>query len=119
MAKFALSAHVQIRVGSGVAEAQHGADVRRYVHPNAVIVPFHLVHVSGAEENLCDGLCDGKQHETHGDGHQEHDGFALPRAQQRGHFALDHMAGGVNPVAERDKSLVRPLIMSMIKKGMM
>lgn len=63
--------------------------------------------MSGVEEDLCDGRCDGKQHETHGDGHEEHDGFPVPRAQQWGYFALDlrgHMAGGVNPVADKSQS---------------
>lgn len=45
LAKFALGAHVQIHVCSGIAEAQHGADVRRYVQPSAGIVPVYLVYM--------------------------------------------------------------------------
>lgn len=107
MTKFPLSAHIEIHVHGGVAQAQHGADVRRYIHPNAVIVPVHLVHVCGPEEDLRDGPRDGKQHETHGDGRQEHHGSPLPGAQQRRYFVFDpggQMGGGVNPVAERDEA---------------
>lgn len=120
MAKFTLSAHVQIHVHSRVAQAQHGADVRRYIHPDTVVIPVHLVHVSGAEDDLCDGPRDRKQHETHGDGHQEHHGFPLPGAKQWRYFVFDpggQMAGSMNPVAERDKAQGQPVKCEYDKEG--
>lgn len=110
LAKFALGAHIQIHVCSGVAEAQHGAHVRRYVQPSAVIILVYLVHVSGAEEDLCDGPCDGKQHETHGDGHEEHDGFPLPKAQQWGYFGDDVALQSLQPNHGVDEKRQSPVV---------